>query len=74
MLRVYLKYESNGVHAIYGLERISKPSRRIYTASKDIKPVYNGLGISIISTSKGVMTDIQAKKENLGGEILCNVW
>ncbi len=74
MLRVYLKYDSHGVHAIYGLERISKPSRRIYTASKDITPVYNGLGIAIISTSKGTMTDIQAKKENLGGEILCNVW
>ncbi len=74
MLRVYLKYESSGTHAIYGLERISKPSRRIYTAAKDIKPVYNGLGIAIISTSKGVMTDIQAKKDNLGGEILCNVW
>ena len=74
MLRVYLKYEASGTHAIYGLDRISKPSRRIYTASKDIKPVFNGFGIAIISTSKGIMTDIQAKKENMGGEILCNVW
>ena len=74
MLRVYLKYESNGNHVIYGLERVSKPSRRIYTMSKEIKPVYNGLGIAIISTSKGIMTDISARKEKLGGEILCNVW
>jgi small subunit ribosomal protein S8 len=74
MLRLYLKYEASGTHVIYGLDRVSKPSRRIYTTSKDIKPVYNGLGIAIISTSKGIMTDIQAKKDNLGGEIICNVW
>lgn len=74
MLRLYLKYEADGNHVIYGLERVSKPSRRVYAATKDIKPVYNGLGIAIISTSSGIMTDIQAKKQNLGGEILCNVW
>lgn len=74
MLRLYLKYEASGSHVIYGLERVSKPSRRIYTQNKDIKPVYNGLGIAIISTSNGIMTDIQARRENLGGEILCNVW
>ena len=74
MLRLYLKYLADGDHAIFGLERVSKPSRRVYTATKDIKPVYNGLGIAIISTSRGMMTDIQAKKENVGGEILCNVW
>jgi small subunit ribosomal protein S8 len=74
MLRLYLKYEASGSHVIYGLDRVSKPSRRVYTTNKEIKPVYNGLGIAIISTSNGIMTDIQAKKENLGGEILCNVW
>lgn len=74
MLRLYLKYEASGSHVIYGLERVSKPSRRVYTPKKNIKPVYNGLGVAIISTSRGVMTDIQAKKDNLGGEILCNVW
>jgi small subunit ribosomal protein S8 len=74
MLRLYLKYETSGSHVIYGLERVSKPSRRVYTQNKDIKPVYNGLGIAIISTSNGMMTDIQARNENLGGEILCNVW
>lgn len=74
MLRLYLKYLTDGDHAIFGLERVSKPSRRVYTATKEISPVYNGLGIAIISTSRGIMTDIDAKKENVGGEILCNVW
>lgn len=73
MLRLYLKY-SGQESAIFGLERVSKPSRRVYSKSKDIKPVLNGLGIAIVSTSKGIMTDKQARKENLGGEILCNVW
>lgn len=74
MLRVYLKYAGDSKPAIYGLERVSKPSRRVYKKSKDIKPVLNGLGISILSTSKGLMTDKQAKKANVGGEVLCNIW
>lgn len=74
MLRIYLKYEADGSHVIYGIQRISKPSRRVYTKSKDIKPVYNGLGVAVISTSNGIMTDKEARKENLGGEILCNIW
>jgi len=74
ILRVYLKYGPDGRHVIYGLKRVSKPSRRIYTKCKDIKPVLNGLGIAILSTSKGLMTDRQAVKENAGGEILCNIW
>ncbi len=74
MLRVYLKYETDGTHVIYGIDRVSKCSRRVYTKCKDIKPVYNGLGIAILSTSNGMMTDKQAVKENLGGEILCNIW
>jgi len=74
ILRVYLKYAQGNVNAIYGLERISKPSRRIYVRGKDIKPVLNGLGISILSTSKGILTDRQARSENVGGEILCNIW
>ena len=73
ILRVYLKY-MDGKPVIYGLERVSKPSRRIYKKSKEIKPVLNGLGISIISTSKGVMTDKQAREMNVGGEVLCNIW
>lgn len=74
VLRVYLKYNDEKKAAIYGLERISKPSRRVYVKGKDIKPVLNGMGISILSTSKGIMTDKTARKENVGGEILCNVW
>jgi small subunit ribosomal protein S8 len=74
VLRVYLKYAGEKKPAIYGLERVSKPGRRVYTKSKEVKPVLNGLGISILSTSKGLMTDKQAKKENVGGEVLCNIW
>jgi small subunit ribosomal protein S8 len=61
-------------NTIIGLERVSKPSRRFYVKSKDIKPVLNGMGIAILSTSKGIMTDKQARSDNLGGEILCNIW
>ena len=74
VLRVYLKYVSEGSPTIFGIQRVSKPSCRVYSKSKNIKPVLNGLGISIISTSKGLMTDKQAREANLGGEILCNVW
>jgi len=73
-LRVYLKYGPGQTNVIYGLERVSKPSRRVYVRSKDIKPVLNGMGISILSTSKGVMTDKRARAEDVGGEILCNIW
>ena len=74
VLRVYLKYVTEGQPTIFGIERVSKPSCRVYSKSKEIKPVLNGLGISIVSTSKGLMTDKQAKEANVGGEILCNVW
>jgi len=74
ILRVYLKYDEKQTNAIYGLERTSKPSRRVYVNSKNIKPVLNGMGIAILSTSKGIMTDKKARFENVGGEILCNVW
>ncbi len=74
ILRIYLKYGSMQESVIYGLNRVSRPSRRVYVKSKDIKPVFNGLGTAIISTSRGVMTDRKARKENLGGEILCNIW
>lgn len=73
ILRVYLKY-MNDKPVIYGLERVSKPGRRMYTKSREIKSVLNGLGISILSTSRGLMTDKQAKQENVGGEVLCNIW
>lgn len=74
VLRVYLKYDQAQKPVICKLERASKPSRRTYVKSKDIKPVYNGLGTAIISTSRGIMTDKQARKENVGGEIICTIW
>lgn len=74
ILRVYLKYDEKETHAIFGLERVSRPSRRVYTKSKDVKTVLNGMGIAVLSTSKGIMTDKNARAENVGGEILCNIW
>ena len=74
ILRVYLKYGQGQSSVIMGIERASKPGRRVYVKSKDIKPVLNGMGISILSTSSGIITDKTARHENVGGEILCNVW
>lgn len=74
ILRVYLKYGADQQSVILGLKRVSKPSRRVYLKSKDIKPVLSGMGISILSTSKGIMTDKTARKEKVGGEVLCNIW
>lgn len=73
LLRVNLKYY-NSRHVITGIERVSKPGRRIYKGANDILPVRKGLGISIVSTSKGVMTDHKAKANNVGGEVLIRVW
>ena len=74
IVRIYLKYGPGQSKIIYGLKRISKPSRRVYVRCKDIEPVYNGMGVAILSTSKGIMTDKTARREKLGGEILCNLW
>lgn len=74
ILRIYLKYEGNDRHVIYGIKRVSKPSRRVYVGSSDVKTVLNGLGISVLSTSKGLITDKQAVKQNVGGEVLCEIW
>jgi len=74
ILRIYLKYSEDNKGAIYQLERVSKPSRRVYMKSKDIKPFYNGTGVAVISTSKGIMTDKRARNDNIGGEVLCRVW
>ncbi|MBW1889052.1 MAG: 30S ribosomal protein S8 [Deltaproteobacteria bacterium] len=74
ILSVYLKYDKQQQHVILSIDRVSKPSRRIYLKSKDVKPVYNGLGVAVLSTSKGVMSDKNARKENVGGEVLCNIW
>ena len=74
ILRVYLKYNDKQEHTILQLETVSKPSRRVYKRSNDIKPVFNGMGIAVLSTSKGIMSDKNARRENVGGEVLCNVW
>ncbi|MEM9825286.1 MAG: 30S ribosomal protein S8 [Planctomycetota bacterium] len=72
-LRLELKYGPNGERVIQTIKRISKPGRRLYTRSKELRPVLGGLGISIISTSKGVISDREARRENIGGEVLCEV-
>lgn len=73
-IRIFLKYDEHGVPIISGLKRISKPSCRVYTKYDKIPKVLDGFGISIISTSKGLLTDNQARKMAVGGEILCSVW
>ena len=72
-LRIELKYGPNGERVIQTLRRVSKPGRRVYSKSRDLRPVLNGLGISIISTSKGVVSDREARQQKLGGEVLCEV-
>ncbi|MBW1722254.1 MAG: 30S ribosomal protein S8 [Deltaproteobacteria bacterium] len=74
IIRVFLKYDEKGRSVIVGLKRISKPSCRVYAKRDKIPLVLNGYGINILSTSKGVMTDKQARKVGVGGEILCSVW
>ena len=72
-LEIELKY-SNGQPAIREISRVSKPGRRVYSAVKELKTVANGLGVAILSTPKGVMSDWRAREENVGGEVLCNVF
>jgi len=74
MLRIHLRYSDVKGSAITDIQRVSKPSRRVYAGSTDVPKVLNGYGIAILSTSKGIMTDKQAQALNVGGEILCNVW
>ncbi len=74
IIKVTLKYGANKQRIIQGLKRVSKPGLRIYAASQDLPRVKNGLGIAIISTSKGIMTDKAARKQNIGGEVLAFVW
>ncbi|MCD6560973.1 MAG: 30S ribosomal protein S8 [Deltaproteobacteria bacterium] len=73
-LRIYLRYDEKGVSVIGGLKRVSKPSCRVYKKCEDIPKVLNGLGVNIISTSKGLMTDRQARNFGIGGEIICSLW
>ena len=74
IIRIQLKYGQTGERVISGLKRISKPGMRVYADKHEVPRVLNGLGISIISTSKGILTDKQARKENVGGEVICYVW
>ncbi len=74
VLRVDLKYGPNKEKVMSGIKRISKPGLRVYAKSEEIPKVLGGLGIAIVSTSKGIMTDKVARKENIGGEIICYVW
>jgi len=74
ILRVYLKYGPDGEKVIRHLERASRPGRRLYRRSTQLRPVLDGLGIAVLSTSKGVMSDRKARTERLGGELLCTVW
>lgn len=74
VLRVGLKYDPEGVPIVAGLQRVSRPGRRIYAPAKEIPEVLGGLGISIVSTSRGIVTGRKAREARVGGEILCNVW
>ncbi len=73
-LRVYLKYDAQNRGIILGIKRVSRPGLRIYVKSKKILPVLNGFGINIVSTPQGIITDNDAKKLNVGGELICSVW
>jgi small subunit ribosomal protein S8 len=74
VLRVNLKYGPNGEHVIQHVERVSKPGCRVYVAVNEMKDVRQGTGISVLSTSKGVLSNREARREGIGGELLCEVW
>lgn len=74
LLRLELKYGPNGEQVIQKIRRVSKPGRRLYTKSRDLRPVLNGLGINIVSTSRGVLSDREARQQNIGGEVLAEIW
>ena len=73
-LRVYLKYSDDGEPVIHGIERVSRPGRRVYRAKDELPRVLGGLGLAIVSTSKGVLSGAEAAKIGIGGEVLCQVW
>lgn len=74
LLRVYLKYGPKNERTIEGIKRVSKPGRRIYSGFEEIPKIRGGLGIMILSTSKGIMTDREARKKKMGGELICSIW
>lgn len=74
ILKIALKWGSHGEKVITGLKKVSKPGRRVYCGKEDIPVVIGGLGITILSTSQGILTGAQAKKMDIGGEVICNIW
>jgi len=74
LLRVHLKYGRAGEKVIRGIQRVSKPGRRVYRSVEELRPVLAGTGIAIVSTSRGVLSDRQCRGERVGGEVLCHVW
>ena len=74
VIRIQLKYGPNGERVIRHIKRVSKPGCRVYSSAEDLKPVLNGLGISVVSTSKGLLSDREAKAQKYGGEIICEIW
>ena len=74
VLRIYLKYDDVNKPLINGLKRVSKPSRRVYASKDEIPQILGGLGIAVVSTSKGVLTDREARRNGIGGEVLCAIW
>ncbi|MHC2069494.1 30S ribosomal protein S8 [Bremerella sp. T1] len=73
-IRLELKYGPSGERVIQHIKRVSKPGRRIYSKSHDLRPILNGMGISVISTSNGVISDREARQKKIGGEVLCEIW
>ncbi len=73
-LRLELKYGPNGERVIRRIKRVSKPGKRVYIGAKSLRPILNGLGIAVVSTSRGVISDREARQRNLGGEVLCELW
>ncbi|MBI1248189.1 30S ribosomal protein S8 [bacterium] len=73
-IRLELKYGPSGERVIQHIKRVSKPGRRIYSKSTDLRPILNGMGITVISTSSGVISDREARQKKIGGEVLCEVW
>ena len=73
-IRVQLKYGPRGERVITGIERVSRPGRRVYFGREDVPTVLGGLGTAILTTSRGVMTGREARRQGVGGEVLCNVW
>jgi small subunit ribosomal protein S8 len=74
VIRIVLKYEPGEISALQGLKRISKPGRRIYVSVDRLPRVLNGLGVAVISTSRGMMSDRECRRQNVGGEVLCHLW